>query len=624
MPRSPKPPFATSRFAPAHPSGVLRAICKAAVLVCIAGSSLAAPNAAQPNQPAASSSPGRATTPKAFHPDAAARLERYPTDLDFLLAVDDLAAQRASNAGLVAEQFLSMIGTFDRTGDAWLELSTAMGMDSRQAVDALLGQQATVALRTDAQGTQQIALRSTVRRDARDRVTAAFKPSPRGLVRGVPVLSLGKGSIELAVCPSDVRASDGTPCSELILAPRGSSALFEDMLRALREPPPDHALDLAWASLRSMGPSPIALLLRGKHTPDTPQEFFALTARPNERGWSADFVATRSMLDAGSGLLPAELIIEEDIRAPAASPLHLGVTHPEALARSIRNDAILFMSGPVRPSLNADARDRMPITAAMSRFNFPESIWSRLDGVTFVSVHAHARSTAPSTSPPASSRESDAQRDIVMCVAFPVNDIASFAPIADAWGLSFAKGEPDAQTPWQTGASPDDPASQSVPLAAVRALEVHGTPQSTGLVGPRGAIAWTFAIAAGQEKSATPSRGWWIVCAQTGDARAQPVVERAQALALDAASPGDASGEIVFRFMSRPALMRQVTGARTAAPAAAPTTVASIGAALANRVREEASSALDALDRVETVIRRRPTFNELFDGTISIQMRSKP
>jgi hypothetical protein len=598
---------------------VLRAICKAAVLVCLAGSSLAAPNAAQPNQPAASSSPVRATTPKALQPDAAARLERYPTDLDFLLAVDDLAAQRASNAGLVAEQFLSMIGAFDRTGDAWLELSTAMGMDSRQAVDALLGQQTTVALRTDAQGTQQIAVRSTVRRDARDRVTAAFKPSPRGLVRGVPVLSLGKGSIELAVCPSDVRASDGTPCSELILAPRGSGALFEDMLRALREPPPDHALDLAWASLRSMGPSPIALLLRGKHAPDAPQEFFALTARPNERGWSADFVATRSMLDAGSGLLPAELMVDDELRAPTASPLHHGVTHPEALARAMRNDAVLFMSGPVRPSLNADTRGRMPITAAMSRFNFPESIWSRLDGVTFVSVHAHP----PVHLPAASSRDSDAQRDIVMCVAFPVNDIASFAPIADAWGLSFAKGEPDVQTPWQTAASPDDSASQSVPLAAVRALEVHGTPQSSGLVGPRGAIAWTFAIAAGQGETASP-RGWWIVCAQTGDARAQPVVERAQALALDAASPGDASGEIVFRFMSRPALMRQVTGARTAAPPAAPTTAASIGAALANRVRDEASSALDALDRVETVIRRRPTFNELFDGTISIQMRSKP
>jgi hypothetical protein len=157
----------------------------------------------------------------------------------------------------------------------------------------------------------------------------------------------------------------------------------------------------------------------------------------------------------------------------------------------------------------------------------------------------------------------------------------------------------------------------------VRAIEIHATSQNAELVGPRGAIAWTFAPAAGQENAPTMRRGWWIVCAQTGEVRAQDVVDRVQALARDASSPGDASGEIVFRFMSRPALMRQITGARGAARTgmAGPGT---LGAALANSVRDEASSALDALDRVETVIRRRPTFNELFDGTISIQMRPEP
>ena len=135
-----------------------------------------------------------------------------------------------------------------------------------------------------------------------------------------------------------------------------------------------------------------------------------------------------------------------------------------------------------------------------------------------------------------------------------------------------------------------------------------------------------LAAAAGQDTShgaGAPTRGWWIVCAQTGDARAQDVVQRAQALARDAASPGDVAGDIVFRFMSRPALMRQVIGTRAVSPTRSSGS-STIGAALADRVRDDASGALDALDRVETVIRRRRTFNELFDGTISIQMRPEP
>lgn len=621
MPRS--RPTLRPHLAPTLSVGVLRGVCKLAVLACVAGSTIAAPGAGEPAAP--SPKVEAKAAPQVAPPDAAARLERYPTDLDFLFAVDGLSAQRATRAGFAAERFFSLIGAFDRTGDAWIELSSAIGMEPRQAVDALLGQQATVALRTDASGAQQIAVRSTVRRDARDRVSAAFKPSPRGLVRGIPVLSLGNGSIEMAVSPSDVRLSDGTACSELILAPKGSGALFEDMVRALREAPPDHALDLAWASLRSLGPSPIAMLLRDNRATDGPQEFFAMTARPTDEGWSADFVATRSMLDAGTGLLPANLVVQEATDGRGAAQV-LGVIHPEALARTMRDGALLFMSGPVEmPHGNADddnaatralmrdARDRMPITAAMARFGFSDAIWSHLNGVAFVSVHA-----APVAAVVASSTEAS-DRGIVMCVAFPVANIEAFAPIADAWGLSFAKGEADAS------GQQIDPASDAtiIPANAVRAIEIHATSQSAELVGPRGAIAWTFAPAAGQESTPGASRGWWIVCAQTGEARAQDVVDRVQTLARDASSPGDASGEIVFRFMSRPALMRQITGARDASRTGAPDP-GMLGAALANRVRSEASTALDALDRVETVIRRRPTFNELFDGTISIQMRPEP
>jgi len=607
-----------SFFEPIRMARIARAVCQATcqvgcqvgVLACVAGSTIAAPGVG-------STIPAKA----ASQPDAAARLERYPTDLDFLLAVDGLSQQRATRAGFAAERFLSVIGAFDRTGDAWTELSTAMGLESGDAVDALLGQQATVALRTDQNGTQQIALRSTVRRDARDRVSAAFKPSPRGLVRGIPVLSLGNGSIELAAVPSDARAADGSACSELILAPRGSGALFEDMLRSLREPPPDHALDLAWASLRSLGPSPIAMLLRGKPGDDAPQEFFALAARPTDEGWSADFVATRTMLDAGTGLLSADIAFR-DAASKGRDTRPLGVTHPEALARTMRDGALLFMSGPVdlqratnESSTNSapamkDLRDRMPITAAMTRFGFSDAIWSELHGVAFVSVHGAALFK--------SDPDSDSGQDgIVMSVAFPVRDIDAFAALADAWGLSLAKGQAD-------GRAFNEPTeSASIPIGAVRAIEVHGSATAPGLVGPCGAIAWTFAPAAGQDESVDSRRGWWIICAQTGDTRAKAVVDRAQALARDAASPGDASGDIVFRFLSRPALMRHTAGTREPSRGEASATN-SFGAAIANHVRTEASSALDSLDRVETVIRRRNTFNELFDGTISVQMRSEP
>jgi hypothetical protein len=263
-----------------------------------------------------------------------------------------------------------------------------------------------------------------------------------------------------------------------------------------------------------------------------------------------------------------------------------------------------------------EARDRMPITAAMGRFGFSDAIWSHLQGVAFVSVHAAATAEVDTQTP----------RDagILMCVAFPVDDVASFATMADAWGLSFAKGETGADAAMLHR----DSDAAAIPIDAVRAIEIHASevpPPSHGAgpVGARGAIAWTFAPAAGQDGSSLSRRGWWIVCAQTGDVRAQDVVARAQSLARDASSPGDASGDIVFRFMSRPALMRQVTGARALAQTKS-ANAATLGAALANRVRHEASGALDTLDRVETVIRRRPTFNELFDGTISIQMRPTP
>lgn len=580
-------------------------------ILTMCGVARSAPTSAPTTAPTAAPLAVPATVPALADADATARLERLPIDLDLLLAIDGLAVQRLGAAGRSAEQFLRSIGAFTRTGEAWDALAKAMGQEPGDAVDALLGRHAIVALKTDSTGASQIAVRSTVRAEVREQMGRLFKPSPRGLVSGVPVMAMGNGLIEMAAAPTD--AGQDPDCAEVILAPRGSEDIFTEMVGTLRGGEPDHAMDLAWASLRSMGRAPVALLIRGPKAAPGPEEFFALTARPGVDGWNANFIATRQMLDAGSGLLPGDLL---DAVSADAAAMPLGVAHPEALARTMRADALLFMSGPMRPVVAdnlesaREARARMPMSAAMSRFGFSDAIWSKVGGVGFVSVHAD------SPEPGTDSRSAP----IAMSVAFPVADVEAFAPLADAWGLSFAEGT---SVQGQDPASPPPSVEEGVSIDAVRALEIHGASHLSGLVGPRGAVAWTFAVAAGQESSSSPRRGWWIVCVRTGEANAQHVVDRVRAMARDAASPGATPGDVVFRFMSRPALMRRITGARQAVEPSL-SDGPSPASALARRVRDDTSGALDWLDRVETVIRQRPTFSELYDGTISIQMRTDP
>lgn len=169
-----------------------------------------------------------ATTASAQRLSVLESVGRLPGDVDAIVAIDDAQDFAHSPIGESILQVLRLAGGFHGTRDAWNALARQMGMSSQEAFDALLGGQTIFAARWS-DGEMAWAILTELTPDAERRVRHSFRPSPRGVVGGRPVLAVEGGVLEMVLAPHP-RAP------RLLLGAAADRSLFTELATTLDAP----------------------------------------------------------------------------------------------------------------------------------------------------------------------------------------------------------------------------------------------------------------------------------------------------------------------------------------------------------------------------------------------------
>src|SRR5436190_3013716 len=155
-----------------------------------------------------------------------------PDSVDMVVAVRDLAAVRDGPCGRALEGFLRQMSDWGRSAAAWEDFGHALGMTPDDAVDSLIGSGVVLAgtgMDPRHNRPAQFAVLSTVTPQTEALLRSRLRPAPRGIIENLPVLSLEKGAYQLAISVPR-RASAGDVNARLLVAPEGSSDLFDELI----------------------------------------------------------------------------------------------------------------------------------------------------------------------------------------------------------------------------------------------------------------------------------------------------------------------------------------------------------------------------------------------------------
>lgn len=204
-----------------------------------------------------------------------------PDSAQTLIIVDDAAGIRRSNVGGAATELVSGIADFTRTREAWSRLAQQLGLTDAETFDALLGRRMLFAASRLPDKTLDWVILSTISADIESRLRDALKPAPRTIESGLPVLGVENGRFELVIAPrNDERL--------LILAPAGSTGLFESVVRGIRKGGPDASLadtePLRRAIALSTGARALAVFKED-------QSWLSVALRLDQQAIRADFIA---------------------------------------------------------------------------------------------------------------------------------------------------------------------------------------------------------------------------------------------------------------------------------------------------------------------------------------------
>lgn len=208
-----------------------------------------------------------------------------------LIVVDNAAGFRQSPAGAAATEVVATVADFTRTKEAWTGLSQQLKLTDAETFDTLLGRRVVFAAQPLPDDNLDWVILSTIDRDTEQRLRSALRATPRAIAGGFPVLSVENGRFELVLAP---RNDDRI----LILAPAGSTGLFESVVRHVgKGGPPQHlAATEPLLRARTLGGQPRALAVFRET-----DAWLSVTFQPVGNSIRASFIA------GGEGVKTAEV-----------------------------------------------------------------------------------------------------------------------------------------------------------------------------------------------------------------------------------------------------------------------------------------------------------------------------
>ena len=208
-----------------------------------------------------------------------------------LLIVDNAAGIRQSGAGGAATELVATVADFTRTKEAWSSLAQQLKLNDQEAFDTLLGRRVVFAAAPLPDETLDWVILSTIDRDTESRLRSALRATPRSIAGGLPVLNVENGRFELVLAP---RNDDRI----LILAPAGSTGLFESVVRHIGKggPAPNLADSEPLLRARALGGEPRALAVFRED-----DAWLSVAFKPDNNTIRASFVA------GGDGVKTAEV-----------------------------------------------------------------------------------------------------------------------------------------------------------------------------------------------------------------------------------------------------------------------------------------------------------------------------
>lgn len=219
----------------------------------------------------------RQVAPDSAFPSAVARL---PTGLQAVVVVRDAAGQRASPAGLAVTAALRQARAFDRTIEAWGQLSAVLGWTPSAAFDRLLGEQLIIAVAEGEGRQRRWAVLSDVAADVAEHLRRRLSLHPRQVWRNATILAGEDGKFCMALVPSE---SDRRT---LILASSANRSLFDDIVDSLGSSAPVLGDSAGFRASRDLPVSDVVLLLNWRSDERRERTFVAISARHWNHGWS--------------------------------------------------------------------------------------------------------------------------------------------------------------------------------------------------------------------------------------------------------------------------------------------------------------------------------------------------
>lgn len=208
-----------------------------------------------------------------------------------LLVVDNAAGIRKSGAGGAATELVATVADFTRTREAWSRLAQQLKLTDQEAFDTLLGKRVTFAAAELPDHTLDWVILSAIDRDTESRLRSALRAAPRDIAGGLPVLSVENGRFELVLAP---KGDDRL----LVLAPAGSTGLFESVVANVARGGPDASLadTEPLRRVRALGGAPRALAVFRDD-----DAWLSVAFNPDNDAIRASFVA------GGEGIQTAEV-----------------------------------------------------------------------------------------------------------------------------------------------------------------------------------------------------------------------------------------------------------------------------------------------------------------------------
>lgn len=157
-------------------------------------------------------------------------LDHAPDDAAIVVIFDRLVDGDATDAREALAKALTAPGRLEQTRHAWAELAKAMGLEESELTASFFGGRTMLVVQR-LEPEPVWALLSEGKDGLPRRMIRSLKAAPRDIRNGVPVLSLERGRYMLGV-RRDKKLGRGW----LLMSPRGSEALFDRMLPALRTP----------------------------------------------------------------------------------------------------------------------------------------------------------------------------------------------------------------------------------------------------------------------------------------------------------------------------------------------------------------------------------------------------